>query len=106
MNNRIIHQVYFWLKNPNSEEDLAKLLAGLKTFSEIEVIKEMYIGVPASTEKREVVDNSFSVSELLFFSSVEDQNEYQDHPVHKKFIEDCSPLWKKVVVYDSMSEEK
>ncbi|MDQ3279242.1 MAG: Dabb family protein, partial [Bacteroidota bacterium] len=26
----IIHHVFFWLKNPDSKEDLAKLLAGLE----------------------------------------------------------------------------
>jgi hypothetical protein len=104
MNKRIMHQVYFWLKDPSSKDDLAKLLKGLRSFKAISEIKEMHIGVPASTEKRTVVDNSFSVSELLFFDNVADQKIYQDHPVHKKFVAECSGLWDKVIVYDSMEQ--
>ena len=102
---QLTHQVFFWLKNPDSKEDLNRLIAGLKTLEKIETVKKLYIGVPASTEKREVVDASFSVSELMFFDSVEGQNVYQEHPIHKKFVEQCSGLWKKVVVYDSISAD-
>ena len=59
--------------------------------------------MPASTEKRPVVDNSYSASELLMFDSVEDQNAYQIDPIHAKFVEDCSHLWSKVVVFDSIA---
>lgn len=96
----IIHHVFFWLKNPGSKEDLDKLLAGLQTLRKIKVIKQMYIGVPASTEKRDVVDNSYHASELMFFDNLADQKSYQDDPIHQKFIADCSQLWEKVVVYD------
>lgn len=96
----IIHHVFFWLKNPDSKEDLARLIAGLQTLRQIKIIRQLLIGVPASTEKREVVDNSYHVSELMFFNNLADQKAYQDHPVHQKFIADCSHLWQKVVVYD------
>lgn len=99
----IIHQVYFWLKNPQSTDDLARLLAGLRTLSQIEEVRQMHIGLPASTEVRDVVDNSYSVSELLFFDNVKDQKTYQDHPIHQQFVRDCAHLWQKVIVYDSMS---
>jgi hypothetical protein len=99
---QLAHHVFFWLKNPDSKEDLNKLIEGLKTLRKIETIKKFNIGVPASTEKRDVVDNSYSVSELMFFDDVEGQDVYQVHPIHKKFIEDCSHLWSKVIVYDSI----
>jgi hypothetical protein len=98
---QISHHVFFWLKNPESEADLKKLIEGVRTLQKIETIREFHIGVPASTEKRPVVDSSFSVSELLFFDDLEGQEKYQEHPVHKKFVEDYSHLWQKVVVYDS-----
>lgn len=98
----LTHHVFFWLKNPASKGDLDTLLAGLRTLDQIETVRKIYIGVPASTEKRDVVDASFSASELLFFDDTEGQKIYQDHPVHKKFVEDCSHLWEKVIVYDSM----
>jgi hypothetical protein len=97
---QVIHHVFFWLKNPSSKEDLDKLLAGLKTLEKIKTVRKLFIGVPASTEERHVVDNSYHASELMFFDSLEDQGAYQDDPIHKKFVEDCSHLWEKVIVYD------
>ena len=100
---KLVHHVFFWLKNPSSTEDLAALLAGLRTLAKIESVRGVHFGVPASTEKRDVVDNSYSASEILFFDDTAGQKVYQDHPVHKKFVEDCSHLWERVVVYDTIA---
>ena len=78
-------------------------MEGLKTLKAIKSIKQFYIGTPASTEQRSVVDSSYHVSELMFFNDLEGQKTYQDHPIHKKFVEDCSHLWEKVVVYDMLA---
>lgn len=99
---QLLHHVFFWLKNPASKEDRDRLIAGLQTLRKIETVKRIYIGVPASTEQRSVVDSSYSVSELLFFDDLAGQKIYQDHPIHQQFIKDCAHLWEKVVVYDSM----
>jgi hypothetical protein len=101
--NILVHHVFFWLKNPSSTDDLKKLIAGVKTLEKIETIRMLHVGVPADTEKRPVVDSSYSVSELIFFDDPKGQSTYQDHPVHKKFVEDCSALWEKVIVYDSLN---
>jgi hypothetical protein len=100
---RVSHQVFFWLKHPESAADLNQLLSGIRSLTAIETVRGFHIGVPASTEKREVIDNSYSASELLFFDSVEDEQAYQIHPLHQKFIAEHSHLWSKVVVFDSLS---
>jgi hypothetical protein len=100
---KLIHHVFFWLKNPQSKEDLAALLAGLRTLTKIESVRGAHFGVPASTEKRDVVDNSYSASEVLFFDDTAGQKIYQDHVIHQKFVADCSHLWERVVVYDAVS---
>ena len=64
---QLVHHVFFWLKNPSSIPDRDKLVEGVRTLKEIKTIRQMHIGIPASTEKRDVVDNSWHVSELLFF---------------------------------------
>lgn len=97
----IVHHVFFWLKKPS---DAPKLLEGLKTLRAIPQVNQLLIGQPASTEKREVVDNSYHVSELMYFDTLAAQKEYQDHPIHQKFITDYSGLWDKVVVYDTKME--
>ena len=96
----VVHHVFFWLKNPKSKEDLARLLAGLRTLGAIETVKAIHIGVPAETEQRSVIDASYQASEILFFDDVAGQNAYQVHPIHKKFVADCEHLWERVVVYD------
>ena len=100
---KLVHHVFFWLKNPDSAEDRAKLIAGIKTLGAIETVRAIHVGIPASTEKREVVDASYHVSELLCFDDVEGQNVYQEHALHKKFVEECSHLWSKVLVYDTLA---
>ena len=100
---KLVHHVFFWLKNPDSKEDLQKLLKGLRTLAGIPTVRGVHFGVPASTEKREVVDNSYSASEILFFDDTAGQKVYQDHAIHKQFVADCSHLWEKVVVYDAMA---
>lgn len=99
---QLVHHVFFWLKNPGSIADRDKLVEGVKTLNKIESIRKLHVGVLASTEKREVVDTSWHVSELMFFDNVEGQNIYQSHPIHLAFIEKYSHLWAKVVVYDAM----
>lgn len=99
----LIHVVHFWLKNPDSESDRDALIAGLRSLGDIPSIRAMHIGVPASTEQRDVVDNSFDVAEVMVFDDVEGQNAYQVHPIHDEFVQRCSPLWSKVVVHDSIT---
>lgn len=98
----LLHHVFFWLKNPESESDKQQLITGLKTLAAIPTIREIHIGVLASTEKRDVVDTSWNVSELMFFDDEAGQKTYQDHPLHQAFIKNCSPLWEKVLVYDAI----
>lgn len=97
---KIVHHVFFWLKRPDSSADRDQLIAGLRTLAGVEVVRSLQIGVPASTEQRDVVDSSFQVSELIVFDNVVDQKTYQDHPVHQAFVAKCGHLWSKVIVYD------
>jgi hypothetical protein len=97
---QIIHHVFFWLNNPDSESDKQQLMEGLNALGSIDEVKVLLVGTPASTIKREVVDNSFDVSELMIFESVEAQDAYQVHPIHTEFVENYSHLWERVVVYD------
>ena len=101
LENMFVHHVYFWLKNPDSKEDKAKLIDGLRKLSKVKTIKSFHIGQPAATN-RDVIDRSYSVSWLLFFDSAADQDSYQIDPIHLKFVEECSSVWNKVVVYDSI----
>jgi hypothetical protein len=97
-----VHHVYFYLKNPKNPADTAKLIEGLKALSKISEIQFVHIGTPASTN-RSVIEKGYDVSWLLFFKNLMEEEIYQTHPVHLKFIEDYSHLWEKVIVYDSVN---
>ncbi len=101
MKNVFIHHVYFWLAKAGNAKDTAKLVDGLIKLSAVKTIRQYHIGKPASTS-REVIDGSYAVSWLVLFDNKTDQDHYQNDPIHLKFVEECSPLWRNVVVYDSV----
>jgi hypothetical protein len=98
----LMHHVFFWLKNPSSKEDLAKLIEGVSTLKQIETVQKFILGTPAKTPKRDVIDDSYQLSLFTQFNDVAGHNVYQDHATHLKFIKDYSHLWSKVQVYDAM----
>lgn len=96
--NKIAHQVYFWLNKP---EDREKLISGIKTLGKIKTVRQIHVGIVAATEKRSVIDTSWGVSLLLLFDDLAGQATYQTDPVHLDFVKNYSSLWSKVVIYDS-----
>lgn len=100
--NTFIHHVFFWLKNPESKEDYDALINGLKKLSGAKIIRQFHIGKPADTD-RGVIDRSYAVSWMLFFNNADEQSSYQTDPMHLTFVEECSHLWTKVIVYDSVN---
>ncbi len=97
---KLTHLALFWLRNPDSAEDRAKLAAGLETLHAIPQVRSLEVGFPADTAQRDVVDGTWSVSELMTFDSLADEDVYQTHPIHLAFIAACEHLWERVLVYD------
>jgi hypothetical protein len=96
------HVVYFWLNNPEDAAQRKQFLTNLKEFIEsMEIIPDAFIGAPAQTS-REVVDSSYQYSLNLGFEDKVQHDKYQDHELHKRFIDKSAHLWKRVVVYDSV----
>ena len=102
LQNIFIHHVYFWLKNSDNKEDYNSLIEGLKKLSLVKTIKQFHIGKPAGTN-RSVIDATYSVSWMLIFENADDQESYQTDPIHLKFVEECSSLWNKIIIYDSVN---
>lgn len=95
-----IHHVYFYLKE-NNQENREKLIEGLTKLSKVPTIQSFHIGIPASTN-RSVIVRDYSISWICFFKNLEEEEIYQKHPIHLKFVEDYAYLWEKVNVYDSV----
>ncbi|NNE78056.1 MAG: Dabb family protein [Pricia sp.] len=99
--NNFAHTVYFWLKNPDNQDDRLAFETSLQKFlNKSAYAKTKFIGRPPKAS-RDVVDGSFTYSLIATFDSAEAQQKYQDEPPHKVFVEEASDLWKKVIVYDS-----
>jgi len=95
------HTVFFWLKNPDNQNDRENFEKSIKKFINQSIfIKTKHLGVPAATN-RDVIDATYTYSLLLTFENKAQQDKYQDEPAHKIFIAESSGLWNKVIVYDS-----
>jgi hypothetical protein len=101
LQNIFIHHVFFWLKE-NNESNRQQLIEGLQKLSAASMIRQFHIGVPADTH-RDVVENTYGVSWMIFFDNAEDQEAYQVDPIHLNFVKECSHLWNNVTVFDSIN---
>ena len=73
---------------------------GLQKLTEIPSVEEGVYGKIADTAPRSVVEKTFSYCLNIICKNVNLHNNYQEHKIHKIFINDCSHMWKKVIVYD------
>lgn len=103
LENDLVHTVYFWFHDDVSEEEHANFYDELKKLQQIEQIRYGWIGVPAATEERGVIDSTYDYSITFVFDDEAAEHEYQVHPIHQEFIETNSHLWENVVVYDAVT---
>ena len=55
----LTHTVIFWLKEGLTQEDKELFFEGVKTLTTIDSVERSFLGTPASTPKRSVVDDSY-----------------------------------------------
>lgn len=100
----LLHVVFFWLKEPNNKAHRTEFETAIKKLIDTNPqATANHLGCPAASEKRDVVDNSFTYCYTMSFPSLEAQNTYQTDPTHNLFIEEASHLWERVVVSDSIA---
>jgi hypothetical protein len=99
-----VHSVYFWLRNDLSAAQLKQFDAGVHALRAIDVVQAGYIGVPAATS-RSVIERGYSRALVLVFADEKAHDAYQVHPVHDRFRAECSSLWIKVQIFDSVGVE-
>jgi len=101
-NEPLIHTVLFWLKNPESKTDrIAFETAIQKLIANNPQKITGYLGKPANTEARGVVDPSFTYLYQMTFADATAEAAYQIDPTHLAFIAEAEHLWEKVIVYDA-----
>ena len=101
---RFIHTVFFWLNEGTTTSQTEQLLNDCKEYlGAIKTVRYLAVGNPAGTP-REVVDNSYGVGLVVHFDNKAGHDYYQEAEEHKKFIERNQSIWKRVQVYDLVTE--
>ncbi|HEX8327123.1 MAG TPA: Dabb family protein [Hymenobacter sp.] len=96
-----VHHVLFYMKATASDADRARLAAGLERMRAIPAIQWAHLGTPAATD-RAVIDRAYAYSWLCVFASAADEQDYQEHPLHEAFRQECADCWEQVVIYDAV----
>ena len=97
----LMHIVFYYLKNSDSEADKQKLIKGLHELVTVKQIKFSHVGVPMEFKADDVFKN-YHVSLLMVFETKEGIDEYHKDPIHQKFVSECKDLWVKTIKYDSL----
>lgn len=99
LENPFVHTVYIWFKEGVTEEQRAQMYADTEALKEIEVVKALYTGKPASTD-RPIVERSYDFAIIVHFENLAGHDAYQQHPTHLALLKNHSSLWEKVMITD------
>lgn len=96
----LAHSVYFELKDSSPEAKAALIAAAEKYLGGHDGCLFFGVGEREGKYQRQVNDQTFHVGLTLIFESVEAHDAYQVHPRHLAYIEEQSPNWADVRVFD------
>jgi hypothetical protein len=100
----LAHDVYFTLHDA-SEEAKARLVKACQEYlTGYEGCLALRAGLRAPEFDRAVNDRAFDVALHVEFVDRAAHDAYQEHPRHKRFIEESRPNWKEVRVFDAWVE--
>lgn len=97
----LVHSVFFYLKPDVTDAEKADFLKGIHMLKDIQTVRGFYVGVPAATPDRPVIEKGYGAALTVIFDDVEGHNIYGPHAIHDAFIAKYKHLWQKVVVYDA-----
>ena len=97
----LVHTVYFWLKPELNAQQRAEFRRGVETLGTIKSVEKIYVGTPAKTEKRPIIDDTYSVALTLLCKDLAAHDTYQVDPIHLAFIEQFKTYWERVQIYDA-----
>lgn len=97
----LVHTVYFWLKPDLTAQQRAVFRKGVESLSGIKSVDKLYVGTPAKTVKRPIIDDSYSFALTVILKDVAAHDAYQVDPIHLEFINQCKTFWQRVQIYDA-----
>ena len=95
----LVHTVYFWLRPDLTAAQLADFRRGVESLGGIGAVKAIYVGTPAKTTKRPIIDDSYSVALTVICEGVAGHDAYQVDPLHLAFVERFKTFWTRVQIY-------
>lgn len=97
----LVHTVYFWLKPKLTAAQRLEFRRAAETLGKIKSVEKVYVGAPAATTKRPIIDDSYSVALTVVCKNVAAHDAYQVDPIHLAFVEKCKTWWARVLIYDA-----
>lgn len=98
-----IHSVYFVLRDDLTRAERQRFEDGIRSLAAIESVERGYIGKPASTD-RAVIDRAYTHALILTFPDQRAHDDYQAHPVHDRFREQCAGSWSGIRIFDTITD--
>ena len=96
----LVHFVTFHLKPELTATEREAFRQGLESLGTVPGLEGYYMGTPAATPPRSVVDASYDFAITCLFADVAAHDVYAVHPIHLAFIEAHRAKWREVKVYD------
>jgi hypothetical protein len=97
----LVHTVYFWLKPELTAAQRAEFRRGVESLAGIKSVEKVYVGTPAKTEKRPIIDDSYSVALTVLCQDLAAHHAYQVDPIHDAFRDNFHTFWTRVQIYDA-----
>lgn len=97
----LVHTVLFWLKKDLDAAQVADFRKGVESLQSIASAEAAYIGTPADTPERPVIDTSYDICLTVLLKDIPSHDAYQADPIHLEFIEIYKSFWTEVKIYDA-----
>lgn len=97
----LVHTVYFWLKPELTANQRADFRKAVESLGGIKAVEKVYVGTPAKTEKRAIIDDSYSFALTVVCKDMAAHDAYQKDPIHDAFRDGFHTYWNRVQIYDA-----
>jgi hypothetical protein len=100
-----VHVVVFYVKkdSPAGEKD-ALIADAHKLLAKVPSVRSIQAGRPAEKHTPNIAVTDYHVALLVMFDNYEGLKAYDEHPLHKEYVDKHLPHIEKVLVYDFQNQ--
>lgn len=96
----LVHSVFFWLKANLPDEQREAFVARLNSLCGIQAATAVYVGTPAATPARPVLDDTYDYALTVLLEDMAAHDAYQADELHQQFLAHHKEDWERVLIYD------